>query len=115
MATMKWRPSAIVIVLPFLTIDKLVAYGALLLLLHFSTVLIYNIYCRKNFSECVFSISFDKNLTREIVYYSGWNIFGGSVNLFANQGINILLNIFYGTIVNAARGLTDPPKIFHPL
>lgn len=97
---------AIVIVLPFLTIDKLVAYGALLLLLHFSTVLIYNIYCRKNFSECVFSISFDKNLTREIVYYSGWNIFGGSVNLFANQGINILLNIFYGTIVNAARGLT---------
>lgn len=96
----------IVIVLPFLTIDKLIAYAALLFLLHFITIFIYNIYCRRSFSECVFSISFDKTLTKEIVCYSGWNIFGGSVNLLANQGTNILLNIFYDTVVNAARGLT---------
>ena len=95
----------IVFFLQIIVFDKLVTYGALILLVQMSSVAIYNIYCRNHFEECTFSIATDKKLRKEIFTYSGWNIFGGSVNLFANQGINILLNIFCGTGVNAARGL----------
>ena len=95
----------VVFLLQIVTVDKLIAYAALLFSVHLSSILIYNFYCRKHFVECTFKIVTDKNLTREILTYSGWNIFGGSVNLFANQGVNILLNIFCGTVVNAARGL----------
>lgn len=96
----------IVFLIQWVTFDRLIAYGMFLLFVQIGSILIYNIYCRKKFIECQFSISFDKELTKEIAAYSGWNILGGSVNLFANQGVNFLLNIFCGTIVNAARGLS---------
>lgn len=97
----------IVLILPYIPLDKLISYGALLLLLNITSILIYNCYCRKQFLECRFSIKVDKKMAKDLVSYSGWNILGGSANVFSNQGINILLNIFCGTIINAARGLAS--------
>lgn len=86
--------------------DKLILYGAMILIVQLSSVIIYNNYCRKCFKECTWRIQTDKQLTLEMLSYTGWNLFGGSMGFLNGQGINILLNIFCGTTVNAARGLS---------
>lgn len=95
-----------VFLLNWIDFDKLITYGFLILIINITSVLIYNTYCRKRFEECTFQVAHDKQLTKEILNYTGWNLFGGSLSFFTGQGINILLNIFCGTVVNAARGLS---------
>jgi len=75
------------------------------LILNCISALIYNIYCRKLFDECKISRAFDKKIFREMMNFSGWNIFGCASVTFQGQGVNILLNMFFGTVVNAARGI----------
>lgn len=96
----------LVIMLQYVTFDKLILYAALVFVVNFTSAVIYNFYSRRHFSECAFKIAWDGDLAREFVSYSGWNLIGGSFGFFTNQGINILLNIFCGTVVNAARGLS---------
>jgi len=96
-----------VLLLQTINLDKLIAYGALMFLIQISSVFIYNIYCRRNFSECTYPIVIDKKLTKEMLSYSGWNLLGGAAWVFSGQGVNILLNIFCGTAVNAARGISN--------
>ena len=96
----------IVFLLMWVDYDKLIAYAFLVFAVNLTSVLIYNYYCRRNLDECSFRIVRDKQLTKEILSYTGWNLFGGSLSFFTGQGINILLNIFCGTVVNAARGLS---------
>ena len=97
---------AIIMFVKYIDFDKLVLYAILIFALHVSVVLIYNWYCRRNYEECSFKIVANKKLALDIASFSGWNLLGGSMSPITNQGINILLNIFYGTIVNAARGLS---------
>lgn len=96
-----------VFILQVINLDKLVTYGALILLIQISSVIIYNIYCTRHFEECTYSITTDKKITKEIISYTGWNLLGGSAYVFSGQGVNILLNIFCGTAVNAARGIAN--------
>ena len=96
----------IVFLLMWVDYDKLITYAFFVFAVNLTSVLIYNYYCRRNFDECSFRIVRDKQLTKEILNYTGWNLFGGSLSFFTGQGINILLNIFCGTVVNAARGLS---------
>lgn len=102
----------LIILIQYISYDKLILYAALVFITHLSSVIIYNVYCRRHYSECTFKIILDKKLTKEIVAYSGWNLFGGSLSLFTDQGINILLNIFCGTLVNAARGIAMQVNTF---
>ena len=97
----------VVFIISNILVDKLILYGALILFVQTSSVFIYNIYCRKHFTECTFRIQLDKRLTREMLSYTGWNLFGGSLSFVTGQGINILFNIFCGTVVNAAQGITQ--------
>lgn len=97
---------AIVFLLQFLTADKLVLYAILLFLVSTSSVVIYNIYCHRHYEECQYKINYDKRLMKEIASYSGWNLLGGSIGPITSQGSNIILNVFCGTIVNAAWGLS---------
>ncbi len=85
--------------------DKLIVYGFLLLCVSLIIRLIYQIYCRINFEECRFSLSFDKKMFKEISIFFGWDIFGNISSLARVQGINVLQNIFFGTFINAAMGL----------
>lgn len=102
----------LIFLIQYIDIDKLILYAFLVFLINFSSILIYNIYCRRYYQECTFKIVIDKKLTKEIASYSGWNLFGGSMSLFTDQGINILLNIFCGTLVNAARGIAMQVSTF---
>ena len=96
----------VIFLIQFLTYDKLILYAVLIFAVHTSSVVIYNRYCRHHYEECRFKMDSDKGMMKEIAMYSGWNLLGGSIGPITNQGVNILLNIFCGTIVNAARGLS---------
>ena len=98
----------IVFLIQIASFDKLIFYATLYTTVSLSSTLIYNIYCRKNFVECRSTIKgcFDKSLCKEIGTFSGWNIMGCIAVLASNQGVNILMNMFLGTLVNAARGIS---------
>lgn len=85
--------------------DKLALYGILLLCVKISVILVYRIYCKSHFIESRFRWLFDPSLFKEMLSFTGWNLWGGIAGTLMGQGINILLNLFFGPAVNAARGL----------
>ena len=97
----------IVFLLKILIYDKLILYGLLLAVVAFINTTIYRIYCHKHYVECKFKFVKDIALFREIISYSGWNLFGSTVGVVKNQIINILLNLHFGAVVNAARGIAS--------
>lgn len=68
---------------------------------------IYWNYCTRNFEECKFGLSFDVNYWKEMSSFAGWNFIGCTAGLLKDQGVNILLNLFIGPIINAARGIAN--------
>lgn len=87
--------------------DKLVLFAFLFLLVHFFTAFIYMFYCRGAYAECRMFCGFNKETFKEIATFSGWNVFGSGAVAMQGQGVNILLNMFLGTVVNAARGIAS--------
>lgn len=88
-------------------IDRLVFYALLLAVVAVSVRVIYAVYCRRNFAESRYRLFIDKPLIKEMFGFSGWNFFGVSSSMLADQGVNMLLNVFFGPAVNAARGLAS--------
>lgn len=85
--------------------DKLILYAIMWLittLMIQGTAILYSI---KNFNECRFRLVFDGKLFKEMLGFSGWKFLGSLSQTFSGQGVNVALNIAYGTAVNAARGL----------
>ena len=85
--------------------DKLKIYALLLFLLSLSIRLIYGIYCNRNFQECHYWFIFDKPLLRQMTGFAGWNFLGQGAYQLNNSGVNLLINIFFGVTLNAARGI----------
>lgn len=85
--------------------DKLILYSILTFCLVFIVRNIYKFYCKRNFQESKFKFEYDRQYLVELVSFSGWNLFGTMSLVFKNQGINMVLNLFYGTFVNAAYGI----------
>lgn len=86
--------------------DKLIAYSALMFLVSLIIRISYQTYCRRNYRASKYKFEYDKIYFKELIGYSGWNLFGGLASVSRGQGINIVLNLFFGTVVNAAYGLT---------
>ena len=85
--------------------DKLILYAVLMLLVQILIRLIYGWYCGKHFPETKYSIIFDKKLIREMTGFAGWSLFGNLAAVTFTQGVNVVLNMFFGPAVNAARGI----------
>ena len=85
--------------------DKLVFYGILMLFITFIDITCYIVYCFKHFLEVSVKLLFDKALFQQMMGFTGWSMFGNFAYLFYNYGINLILNLFFGTAVNAARGI----------
>jgi len=94
-----------VFLLRFIVFDKLILYGILILIVAVINTTIYRVICMKKYHECKFYFFWNKGLFKEIVGYSGWNMFGASVGIFKNQIVNILLNQYFNPIVVAARAI----------
>lgn len=87
--------------------DKLIVYSLLLVVVSISLQCIYLGYCRKNFNECRLRIDFDKEFWKGISTFSLWNFIGCTAAILKDQGVNILLNIFIGPVLNTARGIAS--------
>lgn len=97
----------IAFLLPLGDIDKLKLYAFLMLLVQIITIFSYRIYCRKSFKECRISYQIDLELAKNIGSFSGWNIIGSISNVMAVQGFGIILNLFFGPVINTAQGLAN--------
>ena len=85
--------------------DKLKSYAVLLLSVSTLTTLFYWIYCKRHFKECTYRRVHDKTLFKEITGYAGWGMVGDGAWIMNTQGVNILINLYFGVSLNAARGI----------
>lgn len=85
--------------------DKLIFYAVLTLFVTIIITTIYKIYCTKNFEESYYKFEWDKGLITPMLSYSGWNLFQSSSFTLKTQGVNMILNMFYGVTLNAAYGI----------
>jgi Na+-driven multidrug efflux pump len=95
----------IVYLLSISSFDKLITYSFLGFCVTLIITSIYKSYCIRNYTESHFKYYWNKKMFKEITSYSGWNLFGALAGVANNQGINILINLFFGPAVNAARAI----------
>lgn len=101
-AVLKLTVAFLIYVSPY---DKLKLYALLLLVVSIIIRLVYGIYCKRKFAECKYARIHDNGLLKEMFGFAGWHFMGSFVYVFNTHGINILINIFFGVILNAARGI----------
>ena len=87
--------------------DRLIVYALLLVVVVCIMQAIYWSFCTRNFEECRIKLSLDSSYWKEMGSFAGWNFIGGSASLLKDQGVNILLNLFIGPVINAARGIAN--------
>lgn len=98
----------LVVYLLYITIyDKLILYALLYLLVPVIITWIYKVYCNRSFKISHYKRFWNKDMFRQLFSFSGWSLFGSLANLAASQGLNILVNIFYGVTVNTALGIAN--------
>ena len=96
---------AVVYVLLVLSYDKLILYAFLTLAVQLLVRFCYSHYCNKHFTESKYRHVWDKSLFKEMTDFAGWSMFGNLSGVLYGQGLNMLLNVFFGPVVNAARAV----------
>lgn len=91
--------------LPY-SLDRMITYSLLIVGVGILVQCFYFGYCHKNFEECRQRPRFDKTTWKEMSGFAGWNGIGCAAGILKDQGVNILLNLFFGPIVNAARAIS---------
>ena len=92
----------LLVVMPF---DKLIFYSFLFFCVQVFDRIVYYVYCARHFEEAHSKCRIDKKLFKEIFTFAGWTMNGNLAVIGFTQGLNILLNVFFGPVVNAARGI----------
>lgn len=85
--------------------DRLIFYAMLTCVVAIIVRFTYGYYCKKHFSECTYHFNWDKGLLKQMFGFAGWNFIGASSAIMRDQGSNIIINLFHGPAVNAARGI----------
>ena len=98
---------AIVLLITICPFDKLILYSIFILCVAILITSIYVTYCLKYFPETHYSFHNDKETMRPLLTFSGWELFGAFANVAKSQGNNILLNLFFGVILNAAYSISN--------
>ncbi|RKS84695.1 Na+-driven multidrug efflux pump [Orbus hercynius] len=99
----------IAILLLFISSDRLILYGLAMASISFASLLLYVAYCLEKYSECNLLVLkyFDKKMFHNLASFAGWNLVGALCGVAKVQGIAVILNIFYGTVINAAYGIAN--------
>lgn len=86
--------------------DKLILYGLMLMAIQITQRIIYGIYCRHRFGECRgIRLLWDRDLLRRMFSFASWSFLGNGSYVLQTSGINLLINVFFGVVMNAARGV----------
>lgn len=91
--------------LPFYKGDRLIVYAGMLMMVQVLLRIIYGLYCKRHFQECKYHFFLDCKLTKEMASFAGWTLNGNIAWIGYTQGLNLLINMFFGPVVNAARGI----------
>lgn len=86
-------------------IDKVVFYALCMMTISLLTQFLYFLYCKHNFEECKYKFCFEKTISKQMFSFGGWSFLSSASSMLRGQGVNILLNLFYGTTINAAYGV----------
>lgn len=87
--------------------DKLISYAVLTVSVALIIRLTYGLYCKHKFEECRGRIIYDRKVFKEMLGFATWNFISNGVYVFNTQGVNMLINVFFGVALNAARGLAS--------
>lgn len=87
--------------------DRLILYSVLTMMISAVVLAMSVQYCHSNFKYCKYTWKWDKNIFAQLSQYTGWNLFGSVSGILATQGQNILLNIFFGPIINTSKAIAD--------
>ena len=87
--------------------DKLILYGLLVLCVNALIFLMYLVYSNTHFKESRYSFIWDQSIFHRMAGFMGWNIFGQIAQMLTNQGVNIVINVFHGVLINAAIAVTN--------
>lgn len=101
-ALLKLSVAFLIIIAPY---DKLIVYSLLLVVVSLIVRIIYGIYCGRHFKETRYKLVYDKPLFREMLSFAGWNFFTNGASIINSQGVTILINVYFGVILNTARGI----------
>lgn len=85
--------------------NVLITYASALSIVSILNVGIYYLYCIRHFKECRYEAILDKKLLKEMSGFAGWSFLGNTAYLFNTQGVNIIINLYFGVTLNAARGI----------
>ena len=97
---------AVVYMLVVFSYDKLILYAILILAVQLLIRFCYSHYCNRHFVESKYCRVWDKALFKEMTGFAGWSMFGNLSAVLYGQGLNMLLNVFFGPVVNAARAVS---------
>lgn len=97
----------IVFLLVIMPWDKLLLYGLLLLLVHVLVFIIYAYYALRKLPDIQLVKICDRGIYKRLISFSGWSLFGSLANVGYQQGINIIINLFFGVALNAAVGIAN--------
>lgn len=95
----------IVFLLPIIPLDYLIAYSILMVVVATLIRVIYSVYCVRHFDECRYKPVLEKKLYGQMLSFTGWNFLSNGAMVFNTQGVTVLVNIYFGVALNAARGI----------
>ena len=95
----------IVVLVSISSLDHLIFYAFLIAMLGICMQISYIVYCKRNFAECHYIFVLDKSLYRRMASFAGWTFLGNASYILMTHGMNILSNIFFGVLINAARSV----------
>ena len=95
----------IAIIIQYIDADKLLFYGGLIMIISILNFVLYSTYVHIKFKFIKINLHLDRSLFYSIITFSGWNLLGTITSMVKSHGVNILLNSFFGVIVNAANGI----------
>lgn len=97
----------VALIIAYNPFDRLVYYGLLIMVVGVINRLIYGIYSKWHFEEATYHFVFDKELTKEMFGFAGWNFMANGAYVLNTQGVNMLMNVFFGVTFNAARAVAE--------
>lgn len=97
----------LILLLPLFPYDKLITYALILLVIGVTVTVVYMYLCRRLFEECKFQLRIDKSLFKNMIGFTMWNMLESVSNMLNSQGLDVLINIFFGTTVNASRAVAN--------
>lgn len=100
---------AVAFVCVYTASDKLIVYGMLMACIPLITLTIMRVYCHKHYEECIIKprAYWNRPLMKDMTSFAGWSFLGSASALIGNYGNSIVLNHFYGVVLNAAQGIAN--------